>query len=102
MILNKTFRYPLYLAIVFFFFTGINLAKAQQKEAAHYWTIENNIKDKSYTIVRYYNDEDQVVFEKVLKNKFIKLNKRDVRKLNKGLNAYNQQVKQDAYLAKRK
>lgn len=93
---------PLFSLIIFFVFAGNSLVHAQENSPAQYWTIENNIKDKSYTIVRYYNDKDQLVFEKVLKNKFIRLNKRDIRKLNKELSAYNEQVGKATYVAKRK
>ena len=42
----------------------ISLVNAQQQKAAKYWTIENNIKDKTYTIVKYYGEKDEYLTEK--------------------------------------
>tara|TARA_R110000868_G_scaffold285786_1_gene546263 strand:- start:14 stop:328 length:315 start_codon:yes stop_codon:yes gene_type:complete len=81
---------------------AIPLANAQQQKAAKYWTIENNIKDKTYTIVRYYGEHDELVLEKRIEKKFIKLNKRDIRKLNKNLAAYNAGIKKEEYLTRKK
>ena len=55
----------------------ISLVNAQQQKAAKYWTIENN-------------------------KRFIKLNKRDIRKLNKNLAAYNAGIKKEEYLTEKK
>lgn len=94
----------LFLLTSFWFLNpkAISLANAQQQKAAKYWTIENNIKDKSYTIVRYYGEKDELVYEKRIEKKFIKLNKRDIRKLNKNLAAYNEGIKKEEYLTKKK
>jgi len=90
---------------MFFWFLNpitISWTNAQELKVAKYWTIENNIKDKSYTIVRYYGENDELVLEKRIEKKFIKLNKRDIRKLNKNLAAYNAGIKKEAYLTEKK
>jgi hypothetical protein len=91
------------LALCVVFFLGKGTLQAQELKHAEYWTIENNIKDKTYTIVRFYNANDKLVKQQKLEKKYIKLNKRDIRRLNKALVAYNESLTEgEKYIAKRK
>lgn len=69
---------------------------SKEKEAlASYWVVENNIKDKSYTTVKFYNSNDEVVMERKIDGKFLKVNKRDIKRLNKELATFNSDLIQE-------
>jgi hypothetical protein len=55
------------------------LAQAQTLPAASlpgYWNIETNLTTRDYTIVRFYNGQDQLVYEETLPNVCLDLSRR--------------------------
>ena len=89
----KSFSAALVVAIILF--TTPNVQANEKALLAQYWTIENNVQDRTFTIVRFYNYQDRVVMERKIDGKYIKLNKRDIRRLNKELKAFNSQIKSE-------
>lgn len=64
-------------------------AVAKPKAQHFYWIVETNVNDKSYSIVRFYNPEDQLVHEELVKNYYIDLNRsKDKRRLNRSLRKF--------------
>ena len=72
------------------------LAQAQTAPAAlpGYWNIETNLTTRDYTIVRFYNGQDQLVYEERLDNLCLDLSHRTglCRRTKKELDATMQQV----------
>ena len=97
--INKTSTKIAVLSFAVLLFVSTSESFAQTETRAKYWTIENNINDKSFTIVRFYNNYDELVSERKIEGKFLKLNKRDIRRLNKELLAYNVDQTQQNYIA---
>lgn len=58
---------------------------------AGYWNIETNLTTRNYTIVRFYNSQDQLIYEEQINNLCLDLNKgtgrcrRTTRQLNTAL-----------------
>jgi hypothetical protein len=59
------------------------------------WVTESNVNTRDYTIVRFYNAQNQQIFEEKLAGKFLTLNSRNIRKLNHSLKVFlaNQPIK---------
>lgn len=60
-----------------------------------YWVTESNAYTRNFTIVRFYNEQNQQIFEEKLEGKFLKLNSRNIKRLNRSLKAFliNQPLK---------
>ncbi len=54
---------------------GLTRSWAQASTGA-YWVVEGNVNQKNYTQIRYYNEQNQLLHEEVLKGKFLDINKR--------------------------
>ncbi|HET8861573.1 hypothetical protein [Marivirga sp.] len=65
---------------------------AKPKNSGFYWVIETNMNDKSYTIVRFYNANHDLVNEKVIEGYFMSVRKaKDRRKLNRSLKNFTEE-----------
>ncbi|MDB5235754.1 MAG: hypothetical protein JWR44_2747 [Hymenobacter sp.] len=82
-------------ALVFFLFLT-SLAHAQTQPAAlpGYWNVETNLTTRDYTLVRFYNGQDQLVYEENLPNLCLDLSRRrgQCRRTKSQLDATLQQV----------
>jgi hypothetical protein len=54
---------------------GLTSSWAQASTGA-YWVVEGNLNQKNYTLIRYYNAQNQLLREEVLKGKFLDINRR--------------------------
>jgi hypothetical protein len=52
------------------------LAQAQTPALSGYWNTETNLTTRDYTIVRFYNGQDQLVYEELLPNFCLDLSRR--------------------------
>ncbi len=93
----KTFR-PFRLISVVFLLLISPLARAQSRPAASdlpgYWNVETNLTTRDYTIVRFYNGQDQLAYEERLPGLCLDLSHRSglCRRTSRQLNAALQQV----------
>jgi hypothetical protein len=57
-------------ALLLFLLLISGLAQAQQSAPAlpGYWNVETNLTTRDYTVVRFFNDQDQLVYEERLPN----------------------------------
>ena len=84
-------------ALLVFLFVS-TLAQAQTTPAAPgYWNIETNLTTRDYTIVRFYNGQDQLVYEENLPNLCLDFSRRagQCRRTKSQLDATLQQVLRD-------
>jgi alpha-beta hydrolase superfamily lysophospholipase len=116
------------LSLLLVLFALASLAHAQTPAApstpAGYWNVETNLTTRDQTIVRFYNDHDQLVYEETLPNFFLNMARRGPRhrataRLNQALEqvlrdpsagqtntllahllAPNQRIKRGAYAAR--
>ena len=57
------------LLVLLLFLANAPLVRAQQPAAVPgYWNVETNLTTRAYTIVRFYNGQDQLVYEENLPN----------------------------------
>ncbi|RSK47591.1 hypothetical protein [Hymenobacter rigui] len=58
------------------------LARAQGPVATlpGYWNLETNLTTRDYTLVRFYNGQDQLVYEETIHNRCLDLSKRPARR----------------------
>lgn len=54
---------------------GLPTSWAQVSTGA-YWVVEGNVNQKNYTLIRYYNAQNQLLREESLKGKFLDINKK--------------------------
>ncbi len=54
---------------------GLMRSWAQASTGA-YWVIEGNVNQKNYTLIRYYNTQNQLLREEMLKGKFLDITKK--------------------------
>ena len=87
------------LSLVLLFLSLASLAHAQTAPIAAnalpgYWNIETNLTTRDYTIVRFYNGQDQLVYEERLDNLCLDLSRRprQCRRLKSQLGIALQQV----------
>lgn len=66
-----------------------NVKATENALKASYWVFENNLNDKSYTVVRFYNYKDEVIHEKKLDGVYLTPKKREIKRLNKEMAQYN-------------
>jgi hypothetical protein len=92
---NRTF-FRLFILLSFLGFAS--LAQAQTPAATPalpgYWNIETNLTTRAYTTVRFYNGQDQLVYEETLPNVCLDLSRRPrrSRRLTRQLNSSLQVV----------
>lgn len=89
------------LSLLLFLFSVSPLAQAQAPAAssarAGYWNVETNLTTRDYTIVRFYNGQDQLVYEETLPNLCLNLAARrgPCHRATRQLNLALQQVLRD-------
>ena len=89
------------LSLVLLFLSLASLVQAQTAPAAAnalpgYWNIETNLTTRDYTIVRFYNGQDQLVHEERLDNLCLDLSRRrQCRRIKSQLGTALQQVLRD-------
>ncbi|TGE20978.1 hypothetical protein [Hymenobacter metallicola] len=86
------------LGTLLVFLTLAPLAQAQtQPTGLGYWNVETNLTTRDYTIVRFYNDQDQLVYEETLLNVYLDLGRRPgrCRRIQSRLDLALQQVLQN-------
>ena len=87
------------LSLVLFFVLLAAAASAQTASAAPqrgYWNLETNLTTRNHTIVRFYNGQDQLVYEERLDNLCLDLSRRGLcRRTSRRLNVALQQVLRD-------
>lgn len=61
---------------------SINFCQAQEPTATeNYWVIETNLKQRNYSIVRFYNTSHQLIYEEQLNGIYLDARKRRTKKL---------------------
>ncbi|GEO05655.1 hypothetical protein AAE02nite_33190 [Adhaeribacter aerolatus] len=59
---------------------------AQQPAGQNYWVVETNLKQRDYSIVRFYNRHNELIYEEKLNNIYLNISRpRHVKKLNLAL-----------------
>lgn len=53
------------------------------KEESHYWVLETNLLDKSKSIIRYYDNSNQLISEEQIGRRLSVVSKHDRRVINK-------------------
>jgi hypothetical protein len=61
---------------------------SQPKKSKGYWVIENNLNQKDKTIIRFYNQENELLQEQILEGKYLELDAATVKTLNQSLELY--------------
>lgn len=68
-----------------------------------YWTTQSNIHSKNFTIVRFYDNHDNLLYEEKLENQYLDIKKKSViRKLNKAMKEFEKAQLQSANLEDKK
>jgi hypothetical protein len=68
----------------------IGFGATAQTNGATYWVVEGNIKSNDYTLIRFYNSDNNLIHEEMMRGKFLDVtNKRDVKFLNKKLRQFD-------------
>jgi hypothetical protein len=74
------------LAGLLFMMLAASVESVAQQKSNSYWVIEGNIKQPNYTIIHFYNGQDQKIGEIRVEGKFLSLTKRShLRFLNRKL-----------------
>jgi hypothetical protein len=74
------------LAGLLFMMLAASVESVAQQKSNSYWVIEGNIKQPNYTIIHFYNGQDQKIGETRVEGKFLSLTKRShLRFLNRKL-----------------
>ena len=87
------------LSLVLVFCSLATLAQAQTQAAAQpgYWNLETNLTTRDYTTVRFYNGQDQLVYQETIPNLCLDLSRRSgrSRRTSQQLTVALQQVLRD-------
>jgi len=86
------------LGCLFVSFLGRAQARAAAPDLPGYWNLEINLTTRDYTIVRFYNGQNQLVYEERLPGLCLDMSKRSgiCRRTSRQLTAALQQVLRDA------
>ena len=63
----------------------------QEPITQNYWVVETNLKQRDYSIVRFYNQNHQLIYEEKLNGKYLNISRpRHVKRLNLALSAVSE------------
>ncbi len=71
---------------------AFNVQADNKEMIAKYWVVESNIYDKTFSIVKFYNDNDVLLIERKIEGKQLKLTRKNIRKLSRELKKYNESL----------